>query len=159
MLADGIKDCDEFYGSTNPRTGNFTVMGWLAGVDMFCEEQRFTQELPSQFASNRSGDQHTEWSVEKLPFYVRNLGGVPNPYMVPIFKSSHDVEVPFNLWISAIPDLSVFINTKRCSRLTTSTTSRSLRAQGAKLVDSLFFSLMTACGRLGIVFMRRWTCS
>lgn len=105
-LAGGIKDCDEFYGSTNPRTGSFIVMSWLAGMDMFCERQRFTQELPSQFASNRSRDQHTEWSVEKLPFYVRTLNGVPNAYMVPIFKSSHDVEVPFNNWISAIPDLS-----------------------------------------------------
>lgn len=109
-LADGIKDCDEFYGSKNPRTGTFAAMGWLAGVDTFCEEARIAQELPGQFANNGSKNRRTEWSVEKLPYYIRNLVGVPNPYIVPIFKPSHDVEVPVEFWISAIPDLSEFIS-------------------------------------------------
>lgn len=108
-FADGITDCDQFYGSKNPRVGSFVVMGWLAGVDAFCEEERFAQELPSQFVGNSSRGQRTEWSVEKMPYYLRNLAGITNCYLPPIFKPSHDVEVPFEHWISAIPDLQQFI--------------------------------------------------
>ena len=108
-LADGIRDCDEFYGSKNPRGGSFEVMGWLAGLDACCEEARLAQELPSQFASNGSRDQRTEWSVERLPYYIRNLAGFPNVFIAPIFKPSRDVEVPLEFWISGMPDLSEFI--------------------------------------------------
>ena len=108
-LADGIKDCDEFYGCKNPRGGSYAVMGWLAGIDAFCEEARFPQELPGQFASNFSKDVRTDWSVEKLPYYMRSLTGLPNSIIVPIFKPSRDVEVPLDLWISGIPDLSQWI--------------------------------------------------
>lgn len=85
-------------------------MGWLAGIDMFCDETKLAHELPGQFASDDSRDGRTEWSVEKLPWYFRNLAGFENSFIVPIFKPSHDVEVPAEFWISAIPDLSVFIN-------------------------------------------------
>lgn len=108
-LADGINDCDEFYGSKNPRVGSYEVMGWLAGMDAFCEEARFAQELPGQFTSNRVGDGGTAWSVEKLPQYHRHLAGLVSVYIVPIFKPSHEVEVPSDLWISGIPDLSQFL--------------------------------------------------
>ena len=108
-LADGMKACDEFYGGKNPRLGSFITMGWLAGIDAFCEEGRFAQELPSQFASNSSRNQHTEWSVEKYPYYLRNIAGLSVPYLVPIFKPSHHAEVPIDLWISGIPDLTQFI--------------------------------------------------
>lgn len=72
-------------------------MGWLAGIDVAFEEWKFAQELPGQFASNKSRDQHTEWSVEKLPCYLRNLAGLTILYIVPIFKSSHVAEVPVGL--------------------------------------------------------------
>ena len=108
-LADGIKDCDGFYGSKNPRAGSFDVMGWLAGIDGFCEEARLAKELPGQFAVEGFKDGRTEWSVEKLPYYLRSLAGLANVYIVPIFKPSHDVEVPLDLWISAIPDMGQFI--------------------------------------------------
>ena len=107
-LADGIKDCDKFYGSKNPRGGSFAVMSWLTGVDAFCEEQAFAQELPGQFVGNCSRDRRTEWSVEKMPYYLRSLAGCPNCSIPPIFKPSHEVEVPFDLWISAIPDIQQF---------------------------------------------------
>ena len=84
-------------------------MGWLAGIDAFCEEGRFAQELPVQFASNSSRNQHTEWSVEKFPHHLRNIAGLPVPFLVPIFKPSHDAEVPIDLWISGVPDLSQFL--------------------------------------------------
>lgn len=109
VLADTIRDSDEFYGSRNPHVGNYSVMGWLAGIDIFCEEARFPQELPGQFASNCSRYHRTEWSVEKLPWLIRSLNGLASSYVVPIFKPSHNVEVPFDLWISAIPDLIQFI--------------------------------------------------
>ncbi|MCJ1264860.1 hypothetical protein MMC22_004735 [Lobaria immixta] len=108
-FSDGIKDGDKFYGSKNPRLGSFQVLGWLAGIDAICEEARFAQELPSQFVRNGSRDRRTEWSVEMMPYYLRNLAGVPNSFIVPIFKPSLDVEVPLDFWISAIPDLSLFI--------------------------------------------------
>ncbi|MCJ1429368.1 hypothetical protein MMC29_007282 [Sticta canariensis] len=108
-LAEGIKDCDEFYGSKNPRGGSFSVMGWLAGIDAFCEESSFAQKLPGQFESDVSSKRRTEWSVEKLPYYLRSLTGLPCPYIVPIFKPSHNLEVPVDSWISGVPDLSQFI--------------------------------------------------
>ncbi|MCJ1263763.1 hypothetical protein MMC22_003633 [Lobaria immixta] len=108
-LADGIDDCDKFYGSKNPRGGSFVVMGWLAGLDAFCEEERYAQELPGQFVGNCSRDRRTEWSVEKMPYYLRNLAGLSNCYIPPIFKPSHEVEVPLENWISAIPDIQQFI--------------------------------------------------
>ena len=108
-LAKGIKDCDEFYGSKNPRGGSMSVMGWLAGIDAFCEESNFAHKLPGQFESNVSRERRTEWSVEKVPYYLRSLTGLPCPYMVPIFKPSHGLEVPLDSWISGVPDLSQFI--------------------------------------------------
>lgn len=108
-FSDCIKDCDKFYGNKNPRLGSFEVLGWLAGIDAICEEARFAQEMPAQFVRNCSRDRRTEWSVEKMPYYLRNLDGIPNNYIVPIFKPSFDVEVPLEFWISAIPDLSQFI--------------------------------------------------
>lgn len=108
-LADGIRDCDEFYGSRNPRGGSFSVMGWLAGIDGFCEEADMVHQLPSQFTTHGARDQRTNLSVEKLPYYIRNRAGLADGYIAPIFKPSHDVEVPNNLWISGIPDLQRFI--------------------------------------------------
>ena len=108
-FSDGIRDCDKFYGSKNPRLGSFEVLSWLAGIDANCEEARFAQDLPSQFVRNGSRDRRTEWSVEKMPYYLRNLAGSPNSYIVPIFKPSFDVEVPLDLWFSAISDLAQFI--------------------------------------------------
>ncbi|MCJ1270339.1 hypothetical protein MMC22_010235 [Lobaria immixta] len=43
-----------------------------------------------------------------MPYYLRSLAGVPNCCIPPIFKPSHEVEVPFDLWISAIPDIQEF---------------------------------------------------
>lgn len=108
-LADAIRDCDTFYGSKNPRGGSFSVMGSLVGVDGFCEEARLVQQLPGQFTSHGARDQRTKWSAEKLPYYIRNRAGLSDFYMAPIFKPSHDVEVPADLWISGIPDLQRFI--------------------------------------------------
>lgn len=72
-------------------------MGWLAGIDAFCEEARFAQELSGHFVGNCSKDRRTEWSVEKISSYIHNLISLTNPFIVPIFKHSHDVEIPLVL--------------------------------------------------------------
>ncbi|MCJ1471321.1 hypothetical protein MMC07_009969 [Pseudocyphellaria aurata] len=109
-MAESIRDCDEFYGSRYPRTGTTTAMSWLAFTNACCEEARLAQELPRQFVSDCSRDRPTEWSVEKLPVHIRNLSGAPASYIVPIFKPTHDGEVPSEFWISGISDLTQFIN-------------------------------------------------
>ncbi|MCJ1470016.1 hypothetical protein MMC07_008661 [Pseudocyphellaria aurata] len=109
-MAESIRDCDEFYGSKYPRTGTLTAMTWLAYIDACCEEARLAQELPCHFVSDCSRDRPTEWSVEKLARYVRDTSGAPAAYIVPIFKPTHDGEVPSEFWISGMPDLTQFVN-------------------------------------------------
>lgn len=47
--------------------------------------------------------------MEELPYYIRNFSALTSPIVVPIFKPLHDVEVPLNLWIFAIPGMSQWI--------------------------------------------------
>ena len=77
-------------------------------MDGMCEESKFPQRLPRQFAGNRSRYRRTEWSVEKLPWYFRYMSGGAEAYIPTVFKPLHDVEVPLDFWITAIPDLSQF---------------------------------------------------
>lgn len=108
-LAEGIKDCDEFYGSRYPRAGTTAVMSLLSAIDGTCEEARLARQLPSQFACNRSrGHRATEWSVEKLAWQIRNMCGATNFCLVSLFKPTHDGEVPSEFWISGVPDLTQF---------------------------------------------------
>ncbi|MCJ1467201.1 hypothetical protein MMC07_005824 [Pseudocyphellaria aurata] len=108
-MAESIRDCDEFYGSKYPRVGTTAAMGWLNFIDGCCVEAGIEQELPCHFVSGCSRDRPTEWSVENLAWHIRIVAGVPTPYIVPIFKATHDEEVPPDFWISGIPDLKQFI--------------------------------------------------
>lgn len=100
---------DNFFGSTNPRLGTYGVMGLLSGMDAFYEESKYAKELPSQFIKGSIGEERTEYRVEKLPYYFRNLAGLGSCYLMPIFKPTIDIEVPIRVWISAIPYLESYI--------------------------------------------------
>lgn len=77
-FAERFKNCDEFYGSRNPRTGSYAVMGWLTAIDTLCGKARFAEKLPGQFARNYSRDRRTKWSVKKLPHYLLHHAHLQN---------------------------------------------------------------------------------
>lgn len=108
-MAAAYQRIDEFFGSKNPRLGTFGVMGWLSGMDWFCEEAKFAKELPSQFIEGSTGETRTEYCVDKLPYYFRIAAGLAPCYLMPIFKPTIDIEVPIRVWVSAIPYLEAYI--------------------------------------------------
>lgn len=108
-MAAAYQRYDEFFGSTNPRLGTFGVLGWLSGMDWFCEETKFAKELPSQFIEGSAGETRTEYRVDKLPYYFRIAAGLAPCYLMPIFKPTIDIEVPIRVWVSAIPYLETYI--------------------------------------------------
>lgn len=108
-MAGAYKRIDEFFGCTNPRLGTFGVMAWLNGMDWFCEEAKFAKELPSQFIEGSSGEERTDYRVDKLPYYFRLATGLAPGYVMPIFKPTIDIEVPIRVWVSAIPYLESYI--------------------------------------------------
>lgn len=108
-MAGAFQRIDNFFGSTNPRLGTFGVMAWLAGIDWFCEESGYAKELPSQFIKGSIGEERTQYRVDKLPYYFRNIAGLSPAYLMPIFKPTIDIEVPIRVWISAIPYLESYI--------------------------------------------------
>lgn len=108
-IAGAFQRFDNFFGSTNPRFGTYGVMAWLSGMDAFCEESAYAKELPSQFIKGSVGEERTEYAVDKLPYYLRNLTGLSPCFLMPIFKPTIDIEVPSKVWISAIPYLETYI--------------------------------------------------
>lgn len=108
-MAGAFQRFDNFFGSTNPRLGTYGVMAWLSGMDGCCEESAYVKELPSQFINGSIGEERTEYAVDKLPYYLRNLTGFAPCYLMPIFKPTIDIEVPIRVWISAIPYLETYI--------------------------------------------------
>lgn len=108
-LAGAFQRYDNFFGSTSPRLGTYGLMAWLSGMDGFCEESGYAKELPSQFIKGSIGEVRTEYRVDKLPYYLRNLAGLSPCYLMPIFKPTIDIEVPHRVWVSAIPYLESFI--------------------------------------------------
>ncbi len=108
-MAGAFQRIDNFFGSTNPRLGTYGVMAWLSGMDGFCEESGYAKELPSQFIKGSIGEERTQYRVDKLPYYFRNVVGLAPAFLMPIFKPTIDIEVPIRVWISAIPYLESYI--------------------------------------------------
>lgn len=108
-MAGAYQRIDEFFGSTNPRLGTYGVLAWLNGMDWFCEESKFAKELPSQFIKGSTGEERTEYRVDKLPYYFRIAVGLAPCYLMPIFKPTIDIEVPIRVWVCAIPYLESYI--------------------------------------------------
>lgn len=109
VMAGAYRRIDEFFGSTTPRLGTYGVMAWLSGMDWFCEESRFATELPSQFIKGSTGEERTDYRVDKLPYYFRIAAGLADCYLMPIFKPTIDIEAPIRVWVSAIPFLESYI--------------------------------------------------
>lgn len=109
VMAGAYQRIDNFFGSTNPRLGTYGVMAWLSGMNGFCEESEYAKELPSQFIKGSIGEERTEYRVDKLPYYFRNIAGLGPCYLMPIFKPTIDIEVPIRVWVSAIPYLESYI--------------------------------------------------
>lgn len=108
-MAGAFQRIDNFFGSKNPRLGTYGLMAWLSGMDGFCDESGYAKELPSQFIKGSIGEERTEYSVDKLPYYFRNIAGLGPAYLMPIFKPTIDIEVPMRVWVSAIPYLENYI--------------------------------------------------
>lgn len=110
VLAKVIKDIEEFFGSENPRLGSFGTMSCLSGIDAFCQEARFTKELPGQIVGHRYSKGRVQWSAQRPPNYLRLATGVPDCYAMPIFNPSHNVSVQMDIWYAGIPDLFDYVN-------------------------------------------------
>lgn len=108
-MAAAYQRYEEFFGSTNPRFGTYGLTAWLSGMDWFCEEVKYAKELPSQFIEDSTGETHTKYRVDKLPYYYRIAAGLAPCYLMPIFKPTIDIEVPMRVWVSAIPYLESYI--------------------------------------------------
>lgn len=108
-LAQAFQRVDNFFGSKNPRLGTYGLMAWLSGMDGYCDESGYAKELPSQFIKGSIGKERTEYPVDKLPYYFRNIVGLGPAYLMPIFKPTIDIEVPMRVWVSAIPYLESYI--------------------------------------------------
>ncbi|KAJ6036887.1 hypothetical protein N7540_001166 [Penicillium herquei] len=103
--------CAEYFGSDDPLIGSLFTHNFSGFINACAQELRMEHELPLHLGNHGPSHPSSEGcTVESFPSHFRGTSGAPIVYLIPIFKVSRNEEVPLRVWITAIPDLIIFIN-------------------------------------------------
>ncbi|KAF9884847.1 hypothetical protein FE257_001190 [Aspergillus nanangensis] len=106
-----IAEAGDIFGDKDPIIGTLAASSWsdfVAGCLMENQLWGVAQQIGHHGGTSSEGVGFCP--VEDYPSYLRHLTGVPMGYVVPIFKPSREIDVPYSVWMSYLPALRTAIS-------------------------------------------------
>ncbi|PYI02742.1 hypothetical protein BO78DRAFT_453324 [Aspergillus sclerotiicarbonarius CBS 121057] len=111
VLSHGPNLCTAYFGSRDPLLGAMAGNSYTAFVDGCARELRMENHTTAHILNHGEAHPGTEvCAVEAYPSYLRFVTGTTVLFLLPIFKTSRDQEMPSAVWIPLVPAISRCIN-------------------------------------------------